>query len=103
MASCWLDCGEGSSLDMTERWGVGVEDQRPLLAGGSRRFTVNMHVAAYFEGLMRLTISILATLVLVTEASAHHSRPAQYNMDGPIELTGVITGMDWINPIATFI
>ncbi len=47
---------------------------------------------------MRLTISILATLVLVTEASAHHSRPAQYNMDSPIDLTGVITGMDWINP-----
>ncbi len=47
---------------------------------------------------MRFIISILATLVLVTGASAHHSRPAQYNMDSPIELTGVIRDMDWINP-----
>ena len=47
---------------------------------------------------MRFSISILATLVLVTDAPAHHSRPAQYNMDSPIGLTGVITDMDWINP-----
>ena len=46
----------------------------------------------------RLSVGILGFLLSATGVSAHHSRPAQYNMDTPVELTGVITSMDWINP-----
>ena len=55
-----------------------------------------------FEELSRNRgIPIVAGALLLLPATwlaAHHSRPAQYNMDSPIELTGVITDMDWINP-----
>ena len=44
-----------------------------------------------FAGMLMLALPAAATF-------AHHSRSAQYNMDSPVEITGVITDMDWINP-----
>ena len=46
----------------------------------------------------RLFVGLLGFLLSATGVSAHHSRSAQYNMDTPVELAGVITSMDWINP-----
>lgn len=31
-------------------------------------------------------------------AAAHHSFPAQYDIDKPIELTGTVTKVEWTNP-----
>jgi hypothetical protein len=42
-----------------------------------------------------LLASLFSTIPL---ASAHHSFPAQYDIDKPITLTGKVTKVEWTNP-----
>ena len=48
------------------------------------------------------TRSLLAALVCTAAvsfpAAAHHSFPAQYDIDKPITLTGKVTKVEWTNP-----
>jgi hypothetical protein len=45
--------------------------------------------------LLSLTASVLAAALPVY---AHHSFPAQYDVDKPITLTGTVTEVQWTNP-----
>ena len=46
-----------------------------------------------------LTCSLLAAaLGLATPTVAHHSFGAEYDVDRPITLTGVLTKIEWTNP-----
>lgn len=47
------------------------------------------------SALLSLTTS---TLVAALPASAHHSFPAQYDVDDPVTLTGQVTKVEWTNP-----
>jgi hypothetical protein len=40
--------------------------------------------------------------VLVWPAFAHHAFAGQYDKDNPIELTGTVTKIEWMNPHARF-
>ena len=40
----------------------------------------------------------LGLVVAALPAAAHHSFPAQYDIDKPITLTGKVTKVDWTNP-----
>ena len=54
---------------------------------------------------MKLTLSIaVAGIVLMTAlpAAAHHSFAAEYDSTKKIELKGVVTKFDWMNPHAHF-
>lgn len=42
-----------------------------------------------------LLASLLAAML---PAAAHHSFPAQYDIDKPITLTGKVTNVEWTNP-----
>ena len=44
------------------------------------------------------TAAILALSVLACRAEAHHSFAAEFDADQPVELHGVITKMEWLNP-----
>jgi hypothetical protein len=45
------------------------------------------------------TIAVLgAALAAGLPAAAHHSFPAQYDIDKPITLTGKVTKVEWTNP-----
>jgi len=47
----------------------------------------------------RLSVTMtLALLLAPLGLSAHHSLVAEFQTDNPIEITGVITDMEWINP-----
>lgn len=39
-----------------------------------------------------------AALAVANNALAHHSFPAQYDIDKPITLTGKVTKVEWTNP-----
>src|SRR5215472_12523576 len=39
-------------------------------------------------------------LVSIAPASAHHSASSEYDVDKTIQLTGVLTSFEWINPHA---
>ncbi|MGD8809876.1 MAG: DUF6152 family protein [Gammaproteobacteria bacterium] len=39
-----------------------------------------------------------AGLLFAGSASAHHSFPAQYDVDQPVTLTGKVTRVEWTNP-----
>lgn len=45
-----------------------------------------------------LAAGFFLLLLPVPWVAAHHSVFAEFNSENPIEITGVITGMDWINP-----
>ena len=55
---------------------------------------------------MRVALNILlaAAVLLVTPwpSSAHHSFAAEYDSKSPIDLEGVITKVEWMNPHAHF-
>lgn len=45
-----------------------------------------------------LLASIVGTLAAALPAGAHHSFPAQYDVNKPITLTGKVTKVEWTNP-----
>ena len=45
-----------------------------------------------------LAAGFFLLLLPVPWVAAHHSVFAEFNSENPIEIPGVITGMDWINP-----
>ncbi len=45
---------------------------------------------------LRLLVSVVFAAAL--PAAAHHSFPAQYDVDKPITLTGKVTKVEWTNP-----
>src|SRR5437879_11980584 len=49
-----------------------------------------------FRSYFALTVGGL--LLAATSAMAHHAVQAQYDFDQPIEFTGVLVKMEWINP-----
>ena len=52
---------------------------------------------------MKTTVVAVATLLLTTAVvSAHHSFSAEFDLDKPIRLTGVVTKLEWTNPHAWF-
>jgi hypothetical protein len=47
---------------------------------------------------MKQGFCALVFLVVALEAAAHHSFPAQYDIEKPISLTGKVTKVEWTNP-----
>jgi Family of unknown function (DUF6152) len=55
--------------------------------------------------MMRLTRAFATALVIASApltTSAHHSFSAEFDLDTPIRLTGVVTKLEWTNPHAWF-
>jgi hypothetical protein len=46
--------------------------------------------------------ALLVTLVFAGQLAAHHSFAAEFNADDPIDLTGVVTKVEWMNPHTFF-
>ena len=56
---------------------------------------------------MKVALSVLAAvggllLVLAGHAAAHHSFAAEFDANQPIELTGIVTKVEWMNPHTFF-
>ena len=51
---------------------------------------------------MKQGFCALAFSVVAFSAAAHHSFPAQYDIDKPIALTGKVTKVEWTNPHVWF-
>ena len=49
--------------------------------------------------LRTLVLALLASLLTAAlPVAAHHSFPAQYDVDKPVTLTGKVTNVEWTNP-----
>ena len=49
-----------------------------------------------------LRLALLFSLTCAIPAFAHHSFASQYDADAPVELAGVVTKVEWMNPHARF-
>ena len=50
---------------------------------------------------MKRTITAATALLLAAvQLSAHHAFAAEFDINKPVKLQGVVTGMEWINPHA---
>ena len=43
-------------------------------------------------------VALFALLGLAIPVLAHHAFPAEFDVDKPVTLTGVVSKLDWINP-----
>ena len=50
----------------------------------------------------KLVMALAASLLLTMSAGAHHAFTAQYDVDQPIAVTGVVVKIEWMNPHAYF-
>lgn len=49
-----------------------------------------------------LVINLSGALLTSGTVSAHHAFTAQYDPDSPVEVTGVVVKVEWLNPHAYF-
>lgn len=52
-----------------------------------------------YLGVAAAALTLCLTTIPVT---AHHSIAAEYDFDKPVELTGTLTKIDWVNPHSIF-
>ena len=45
-----------------------------------------------------VSLAVFGLLLLAIPAVAHHAFPAEFDVDKPVTLTGVVSKLEWINP-----
>jgi hypothetical protein len=51
---------------------------------------------------LMITIITAAAAMITLRASAHHSFAAEFDADEPVDLTGFVTKVEWLNPHTFF-
>lgn len=54
------------------------------------------------KALIATLSTVLAALAMTGHVAAHHSFAAEFDADSPIDLTGVVTKVEWMNPHTFF-
>ena len=54
------------------------------------------------KGCLTCVTAVFGLLLMTSPARAHHSIASEYDFDKPVELTGILTRIDWINPHSMF-